>query len=76
MDFGGPDHAIRVVSLHPGVTLDQVQEATGFPLAVADEVRETPAPTAEQLAIIRRLDPHDIRAGVIKGNPAGIRERA
>ena len=32
--------------------------------------------TAEQLAIIRRLDPHDFRASVIKGNPAGVRERA
>ena len=30
MDFGGPDHAIRVVSLHPGVHFDEVQEATGF----------------------------------------------
>ena len=76
MDFGGPDHAIRVISLHPGVELAEVQAATGFPLAVAEDLRETPAPTSEQLEIIRRLDPHDIRAGVIKGNPAGVRERA
>lgn len=76
MDFGGPEHAIRVISLHPGVELAEVQAATGFPLAVAEDLRETPAPTPEQLEIIRRLDPHDFRAGVIKGNPAGVRERA
>lgn len=69
MDFGGPDHAIRVKSLHPGVTFEQVQAATGFPLLQAPDCRVTPAPTAEQLAIIRRLDPHNLRASVIKNNP-------
>ena len=72
MDFAGPDgdglRAIRVVSLHPGVTFGQVQEATGF--ALIDAVAgETPEPSAEQLDIIARLDPHDIRASVIKDNP-------
>ena len=69
MDFGGPDHQVRVVSLHPGVTFDQVQAATGFPLAKAATIATTPEPTAEQLAIIRKLDPHDLRAAVIKNNP-------
>jgi glutaconate CoA-transferase subunit B len=68
MDFGGPDHAIRVVSLHPGVGFAEVQEATGF--ALIDAVAgETPLPSAEQLAIIASLDPHGIRAGAIKDNP-------
>ena len=68
MDFGGPDHAVRVVSLHPGVTFAAVQEATGFALidAVADE---TALPCAEALAVIAGLDPHNIRASVIKDNP-------
>jgi glutaconate CoA-transferase subunit B len=69
MDFGGPDHAIRVISLHPGVTFDAVQEATGFPLARAETLVETPEPGAAELAIIARLDPHGMRAGVIKGDP-------
>jgi len=68
MDFGGKDNAIRVVSLHPGVTFEQVQEATGFPLEKGDIV-ETPMPSAEALAIIASLDPHNIRASVIKDNP-------
>lgn len=68
MDFGGRDHAIRVISVHPGVTFDEVQAATGFPLEQG-ELTETPMPDSEALAIIARLDPHDIRAGVIAGNP-------
>ena len=35
MDFGAPEHAIRVASLHPGVSFEQVQAATGFPLLKA-----------------------------------------
>jgi glutaconate CoA-transferase subunit B len=69
MDFGGPDHQVRVVSLHPGVTFEQVQAATGFPLARMAALPETKAPTAEQLAIIQKLDPHNLRASVIKDNP-------
>lgn len=73
MDFNGPDHAARVVSLHPGVSFDHVQANTGFPLIAAPGMGETKAPTAEQLTIIRRLDPQDMRGATIKGNPPGIR---
>lgn len=73
MDFGGPDHAIRVKSLHPGVRFESVQAATGFPLLKAESMGVTPAPTAEQVEIVRRLDPHDLRATVIRNNPPGIR---
>ena len=73
MDFGGPDHAIRVVSLHDGVTLDEVREATGFELLVDGDLPTTKAPTEEQLAIIAKLDPHNIRATIIKDNPSGRR---
>ena len=68
MDFGGPDNAIRVISLHPGVAFAKVQEATGFDLIDAVS-GETPGPDAEQLAIIEQLDPHGYRAHVIKDNP-------
>ena len=72
MDFGGKDNAIRVVSLHPGVTFEEVQEATGFELEKGD-LTETPMPTAEALEIIAKLDPHNIRATVIKDNPPAKR---
>lgn len=68
MDFGGADNAIRVVSLHPGVTFAEVQAVTGFALIDAVE-GETNLPTSEQLNIIARLDPHNFRGSVIKDNP-------
>jgi glutaconate CoA-transferase, subunit B len=71
-DFNGPDHAAQVLSLHPGVTFEQVQDATGFPMLRAAGLKTTEAPTEQQLEIIRRLDPHNIRASVLKGNPAGV----
>lgn len=75
MDFEGKDHAIRVRSLHPGVTFEQVQECTGFPLERAANLESTAPPTAEQLEIMRRLDPHRLRDSVIKGNPPGDRSK-
>jgi len=73
MDFTGPDHAIRVRSLHPGVTLEQVQAATGFALANAagETLPETASPTAEELRLIAQLDPHNLRAAIVRGNPSG-----
>ncbi len=76
LDFGGPQHAIRVKSLHPGVSFEQVQAATGFPLLKGDKLGETPLPTAEQLAIIGRLDPHNLRGAVIKNNPPALKAAA
>ncbi|UEP31632.1 MULTISPECIES: CoA-transferase subunit beta [unclassified Burkholderia] len=70
MDFGGPDHAIRVRSLHPGVSFDEVQDATGFPLLAHPELGTTAAPAAEDLRIVRALDPHNLRATIVRNNPA------
>jgi acyl CoA:acetate/3-ketoacid CoA transferase beta subunit len=62
LDTGGPRGTLRVVSLHPGVSLDTVQSCTGFPLASAAAPAETPAPTPEQLRLIREvLDPGGLR---------------
>ena len=65
MDFGGPDHQVRLVSLHPGVTVEQVQAATGFPVHVPAQVPTTADPTLEQLALLAQLDPHNLRASVL-----------
>jgi glutaconate CoA-transferase subunit B len=74
MDFGGGDHAIRPISLHPGVTIEEVRDNCGFDLAWSGEVLPVTAlPTPEALSIIRALDPHDIRATLIKGNPSAQR---
>ena len=74
LDFEGPDHAIRVRSLHPGVSFEEVQDNTGFDLIKLEALAETPAPTAEQLKIISELDPHNMRAYIFKDNPPGRRD--
>jgi glutaconate CoA-transferase subunit B len=73
LDFGGPEHAIRVRSLHPGVSFEQVQDNTGFPLQRPALIPVTPAPTPEQQTLIARLDPHNVRKTVLKGDPPGDR---
>jgi acyl CoA:acetate/3-ketoacid CoA transferase beta subunit len=61
LDLGGPQGTMRVVSVHPGVSVDDVQEATGFELHV-DEVTETRLPTDDELRLIREvLDPKGLR---------------
>jgi glutaconate CoA-transferase subunit B len=46
-----------LATTHPGVTVEQLLANTGWPLLLADEVGTTAAPTAAELAIIRRYDP-------------------
>lgn len=65
MDFGGPAHQVRLLSVHPGVTVEQVVQATGFALHVPDQVPTTPDPSPEQLALLAQLDPHNLRASVL-----------
>jgi glutaconate CoA-transferase subunit B len=42
---------------HPGVTVEQVCQNTGWPLKIADDLEVTPAPTALELEMIRKFDP-------------------
>jgi acyl CoA:acetate/3-ketoacid CoA transferase beta subunit len=65
-DFATPDHAMRLASLHPGVTLEQVREATAFDLVVPDDVPPTREPTAAELRLIREvIDPANTRASQV-----------
>ncbi|HEX5089307.1 MAG TPA: CoA-transferase [Nocardioides sp.] len=62
LDIRGPDDTLRLLSLHPGVTLDDVRAATGCDLTLPDSVPETRLPTAEELVLINEvLDPHGLR---------------
>ena len=60
LDFATPDHSARIASVHPGVTVADVQAATGFPL-VADEVTTTREPTDEERRLLDVLDPRRLR---------------
>jgi glutaconate CoA-transferase subunit B len=57
LDFDPETRRMRLASTHPGVSVGDVVAATGFELVLPRSVQETPPPTAEELAEIRRLDP-------------------
>jgi acyl CoA:acetate/3-ketoacid CoA transferase beta subunit len=61
-DFGTDDKVMRLVSVHPGVTVDDVVAATGFELVIPDDVPLTRLPTEEELDLLRNvLDPRGTR---------------
>lgn len=58
LDFHPESKRMRLISLHPGKTLDHVRSATGFELMVSEQLTNTAAPTDEQLRILRtEVDP-------------------
>jgi glutaconate CoA-transferase subunit B len=60
-----PDPQTRemtVVSIHPGVTREQIQENTGWPVRYAGKVGETPPPSADELGALRDLNARTARA--------------
>lgn len=56
-DFNTPDHRMRLVSIHPGVELDQVVSNTGFELVIPERLDTTHIPTPEEVRVLRELDP-------------------
>ena len=50
MDFESPDGALRIRSLHPGVSVEQVRDNTGFDLHAAEHMPTTRGATPEELA--------------------------
>jgi acyl CoA:acetate/3-ketoacid CoA transferase beta subunit len=57
-DFETPNNAMRLKSLHPGVSVDDVVENTGFELVIEGDVPETRLPSADEVQLIReKIDP-------------------
>jgi glutaconate CoA-transferase subunit B len=57
MDFDDDSKRMRLKSLHPGVSIDDVVQNTGFELLIPPQVPVTRLPTAEQLHVLRtRID--------------------
>lgn len=63
MDFHPQSKHMRLKSVHPGVSVNQVQAATGFELMVGEgPIPETRAPTVAQIQMIRtKIDPDNMR---------------
>jgi acyl CoA:acetate/3-ketoacid CoA transferase beta subunit len=61
-DFNGPDHQMRAVSLHPGITPEEVRENTSFEVHDLDNAEPTRLPTADELKLLREvIDPKSLR---------------
>lgn len=66
-DHKTPDNRMRLVSVHPGVTVDQVVESTTFELVIEGDVPTTRTPTADELHMIRDvIDPKGARKAEFK----------
>src|SRR5206468_11186862 len=61
-----------LVAYHPGVSLDEIRAATGWPLKVAETLEELPPPTASELAALHDLhrktrETHELPARSLRG---------
>ncbi len=61
MDFDPDTKRMRLKSLHPGVTVDEVIENTGFDLVMPAEIGQNAPPSAEELRLLRKeIDPEGL----------------
>ncbi len=61
MNFKNPDRLMQLRYYHPGHTVDEIKEKTGFDLRVAPDVAETPAPGQDIVNLINHIDPDGVR---------------
>src|SRR3989440_5986803 len=54
-DFANAEREMQLVSLYPGLTIEAILAEMGWKVRVAQSLTETPAPTVDELAIVRRL---------------------
>lgn len=61
-ESGSPDSRMRLISVHPGITIEQIRAKTGFDFLLASGLQETPPPTEKELRLLREeIDPLGIR---------------
>jgi glutaconate CoA-transferase subunit B len=60
MDFDPKTKKIRLATVHPGVSVQQILENTGFDLIIPKEVITTEPPTYEELELLRTIDPNGV----------------
>ncbi|MFI5342220.1 MAG: hypothetical protein ACHQ7N_20600, partial [Candidatus Methylomirabilales bacterium] len=73
LGFESVSKRMRLESLHPGVTIEEVREQTGFELLVPSRIPETEPPTSEQIRLLReQIDPE----GEYLASPEPARRKA
>jgi len=67
-DFATEDHRMRLVSVHPGVEVEEVVEQTGFELTLEADTPKTRAPSDDELRLLREvIDPESFGAREVQG---------
>lgn len=67
-DFDPKTKVLRLQSLHPGVTVEDILDNTGFQPLIPEKVPQTVGPSADEIAIIRQIDPlHTRKLGFSAG---------
>ena len=61
--FDNATKRLQLLALHPGVTVGQVQDASEFEIIIPDKIAVSPEPTAEQVRILREIDPRGLVIG-------------
>jgi glutaconate CoA-transferase, subunit B len=55
LDFEPQTKQMRLRQVQPGVSVAAVQEATGFPLLLGEDITELPEPSATEIEMLREL---------------------
>ena len=55
--FDAETHEMVLDSYHPGVSVEQISNATGWPVRISSEIYETTAPSRDELSAVRKYDP-------------------
>ena len=54
---------LRLLAVHPGVTLEQIQENSEFEILIPDRIEATKPPTPEERRLLREIDPAGMAIG-------------
>ena len=58
--FHAETHEMVLDSSHPGVSVEQISNATGWPVQISSEIHETTAPSRDELSAVRKYDPKGV----------------
>ena len=58
--FAAETHEMVLTSYHPGVSVEQISNETGWPIKISNEIHQTTAPTRDELNAVRKYDPKAI----------------
>jgi glutaconate CoA-transferase subunit B len=66
MNFDEKTKRLKLATIHPGVSVQEVIDNTGIDLIIPETVMKTEAPTKEELETLRRIDPKGLYLGKAK----------